>query len=131
MKWTDFNIPITLLVSNPELIIDRLLRIVIGLFGSLFWISLFAGLFTRNGNVHVRKLAKYGKYTIGVYILQTYILEYGLCKIISLDRFSFLVSDFILSPIISLIVLVLCFSIIIITERYMLISQFLWGYINK
>lgn len=131
MRWTDFNVPISFLISNSELIMDRLLRIFIGSFGALFWISLYTTLFRKSSNTRVASLAKYGKYTLGVYILQTYILESGLCKVISLDKFSLLMSDFIVSPIIALTVLVICILIIMITERYKLMALLLWGYKSK
>jgi len=131
MRWTDFNIPITLLISNNELLMDRILRIVIGVFGALFWMSLFTELFVENNRSHIKSLAKYGKYTLGVYILQTYILESGLCRVISLDKFSLLMSDFIISPVIALVVLVICICIIMITGRNNLVALLLWGYSNK
>ena len=128
MKWIEYNIPINVLLDNPHLFVDRALRILIGIAGSLFWIALFAELFHGSSICQNWTIAKYGKYTLAIYILQTYILEQGLSKIIQLDGFSLLISDFVIAPLISFAVLALCIVLIRLTEQNKYIKFWLWGY---
>lgn len=128
MEWIEYNVPVNALISNPNLIAERLLRIIIGIFGSVFWISLFVELFHMANGRSTSYLAEFGKYTLGVYILQTYILEGGLCKVLNLDKLNLFLSDFVVAPIIAMLVLIVCILIIKPTEKFSTIKLLLWGY---
>lgn len=128
MKWIEYNIPIDVLLISPNLVTGRLLRVITGLSGALFWMSLFTELFKGINNNKIISLSTFGKYTLGIYILQTYILEEGLCKIISLDKYPLFVSDFLIASCLALSAMFVCINIIKTTDRNKLATLLLWGY---
>lgn len=102
-------------------------RIVIGIIGSTFFISLFMLLFSKHKSNMIKLLSCYGKYTLGVYILQSFILEYALGRYVNFDNTNYWLFHFVYAPIISL-TLVLCFTYIVrFTYNYKKISLLLWG----
>lgn len=131
MKWINFNIPISVLLTSPDLLIERCPRVILGLSGALFFMSLFTELFKRKNNIKILALSVFGKFTLGIYILQTYILELSLCKIISIDHYPLIVADFLIAPSIALLVLCVCICIIKIIDRCRLMTLLLWGYNSR
>ena len=131
MRWMDFNIPISVLLTSPNLLIARCFRVALGLSGALFFMSLFAELFNKKKNNKILTLSVFGKFTLGVYILQTYVLEEGLCRIISINHYPLIVADFFIAPSIALFIMCFCIFIIKVIDRYRLAALLLWGYKRK
>ena len=128
MKWIEYNVSIDLLLNNPSLLLERWYRVIVGAAGSIFWITLFMELFADKKEGMICSISQYGKYTLGVYILQTFFLEAGLSRLIHLDKYSIIMSDFAIAPVIAVVVLIVCICIIKQTERFDKLKLWLWGY---
>lgn len=99
-----------------------LYRIVIGLVGTLFFISLFLYIFSLiEVSAPLQKVCSYGQETLGIYILQTFLLETFLSRFLNLDGTGWFVFNFIITPLISLAVLASC----IVMYRWIKKSSFL------
>jgi len=86
----------------------RYYRIAVGLAGTLFFILLFesvVGNFTSKGDVEISRLSKYGQRTLGVYILQTFVLEVLMERTLNFDFMDNDIFTFVVAPAISLCVL--------------------------
>ena len=93
----------------PEFWLYTSYRIVTGLAGTLFFISLFLYVFSRiNLSDHLLKVCAYGQETLGIYIMQTFLLETLMPRLLNLDGAGFFMFNFILTPLISLLVVVGC-----------------------
>lgn len=106
----------------------RFYVISIGLAGSLMFISLFEYLShlikpTNEGNL----ISEAGKYTLGIYILQTFIIEVFLRQFLSLDSSNFFTFNFLIAPLISIIVMGLCLLLIRLIHKNRLTSFLLLG----
>ncbi len=86
----------------------RLYKLVIGISGSIFFITLFHICISDTHNAIIKKVCKNGEYTIGIYILQTFILETILVRYINFDNVNSLVFNFVIAPILSVSILILC-----------------------
>lgn len=89
-------------------------RLTIGIIGSLFFISLTNSFF-RNKQY---KISYFGKYTLQIYVIQSIILEFFLAKIIHLGQFPFFIKNFILTPIISIIIMSFCIFLYKMMVKY-------------
>lgn len=94
-----------------EVVLKRYFQLFIGLLGSLFFITLFFLLFTELRNVYLLNLAKLGQYTLGVYVIQSLILETILVQWISFSSDYFWLFDFLIAPLVSLLVVYICLFI--------------------
>lgn len=103
-------------------------RIVIGLIGTTCFIALFRWLAKRDfwQRCFVR-ISRYGKETLGVYCLQTYLLEVFLRRHLNFDNLDFVTFNFVVTPLISFLVLVVCLSIISFIRRFKLLSFLFLG----
>lgn len=86
----------------------RLYKLIIGISGSIFFITLFHICISDTHNAIIKKVCKNGEYTIGIYILQTFILETILMRYINFDNVNSLVFNFVIAPILSASILILC-----------------------
>lgn len=103
-------------------------RMVIGLFGTLLFISLFLYLSSIfRLPKFVKSLISLGQDTLGIYLLQTFLLEMLLPKILNLDNMDFIWFNFIVTPIISLFIMVLCITILHFIKKSNLLSLILLG----
>lgn len=85
------------------------LQLLLGLTGTLLFVSLFEWLATRLGRSRAGEfLGRYGAYTLGVYLFQTVILEIVLDKLVNFDGMPLLLYEYVVTPAISLGVLALC-----------------------
>lgn len=94
-----------------KVILKRYFQLFIGLLGSSFFITLFFLLFTGLRNVYLLNLAKLGQYTLGVYVIQSLILETILVRWISFSSDYFWSFDFVIAPLISLLIVYVCLFI--------------------
>lgn len=111
------------------LIFSRLYRLIIGIVGSLSFIGLICSLFPQEKtNRFISICSHWGQYTLGIYILQTLILETFMARCIVLEDLDPCLVDFIVTPIISLFVLVLCVYIIKTMSKSHLLAFLFFGY---
>lgn len=103
-------------------------RIVIGLFGTLFFISFFLFIFSKFKFPNtVLKIISLGQDTLGIYLLQTFLLEMLLPNLINLDNIDFIFFNFIVTPSISLAILLVCLSILCIIKKSTSLSLIFLG----
>ena len=100
--------------------------LLIGLSGGLFFMSLFEIIFCSNENRLVERISKWGQYTMGVYILQMIILETIFPQFIQLDGTK-IVTQIIVIPLLSVIVLILCIFLQKCLMNYSFINRYLLG----
>ncbi len=112
-----------------ELASIRYYRIAVGLAGTLFFILSFeaiVGLLTSKG-VDTGGLSKYGQRTLGVYILQTFVLEVLMAKTLNFDFMDNHVFTFVVAPAISLCVLMFTLWLASLCEKNKVTSLIFLG----
>lgn len=116
-------------ITIMEYLYKNLYMIVIGISGSLFFISLFNLLFQNANSSRFNEWAKsVGQHTLPIYILQAYICSSSTVgRFIHFDSVNFYLYHFIIAPIIAIAVIVLCESIFRLTERSAVCKLLLWG----
>lgn len=84
-------------------------KVAVGLSGSAFFIALFIELakYMRAGRVG-RILGQWGTLTLGIYLWQAILLEHVMMKTVDLSAFSMPVFNCVVSPLVALIVLIVC-----------------------
>ena len=84
-------------------------KVLLGLMGSLFFIALFIELakYMQAGSVG-RMLGQWGTLTLGIYLWQAILLEHVMMKTIDLSSVSLPLFNSVISPLISLMVLLVC-----------------------
>ena len=97
--------------------------IIIGVSGSVFFISMFGFLFN---NRNLRALSKYGQYTLSIYIIQTILLETVMPHYILFEGSSIWVY-LIIIPIISLLILSVSIYLYKLLSHCALIDRLLFG----
>jgi fucose 4-O-acetylase-like acetyltransferase len=98
-------------------------RFISGIPGSLFFFALFQKLYKENN--FYSKLSEYGQYTMAIYILQTYILQWAIPQLINFPTMNIWVYSLVITPAIALIVFVLCVGIIkLIRNKYLKLLLF-------
>lgn len=91
----------------------KLYRLLIGIVGSLAFIGIVSDLIPQGkSSKSISLLCNWGQYTLGVYLLQSIIVELLLAKYICLDDMNYYVSNFIFIPLMSIGVLVLCVFVV-------------------
>lgn len=84
-------------------------RLVIGLTGSLFFIMLCESICSRlHDNKIIDSLSSIGRETLGIYLIQTIIIEILLWRWFKYDGSNTMIFGFVIAPIASVIVLALC-----------------------
>lgn len=97
-----------------EILFCRFFRLMIGVIGALAVISFTLHYYNRKNGRYpkmVQMCSEVGKYTLEIYILQTIILERFLGRFLCLDCVNLLFFDYFLSPLISFVLLILCYVI--------------------
>lgn len=87
-------------------------RFITGILGALMIISLIfcvTPFFSKCKSIH--HIYQIGRETLGIYIIQTLLLEAILPKVVDLSNINVLIFTFILTPLISLIMLYVCYYI--------------------
>lgn len=96
----------------------RLYKLITGLSGSVFFISLFCWLFNRKiENKIYDTICYFGQNTLGIYIFQFVYLEILLNGLIYFDNTNIFVFNFIIVPLISFAILLLCIATIEIIKK--------------
>lgn len=106
-----------------------LCRILMGVLASFFIIFCFYSFFSsaQYDKGFLSRLAEMGQYTLGIYIVQTYLLEKALAAIINLDSINYWVAYFVLMPIISMMMIGICATIVRVMSRNKWIALFFYG----
>ncbi len=132
--WTfsEINTLSTLKNQNWELfslvVWHKIYSIIIGIAGSFTFISLFYLLLKNNKQSKLlNTIYDWGKYTLGIYILQLIILETFMAWVINFDHFGFWIFNFIISPSLSVSVLIICVSIVKFINTYSILRLWLLG----
>lgn len=110
-----------------ELASIRYYRVAVGLAGALFFILLFECVVNQLVKRGVSVLSRMGQRTLGVYILQTFILEVGLRKMLNFDGTDAYLFTFVIAPSISLIVLIISLWLSGLCEKNKWTSLFFIG----
>lgn len=106
----------------------RYFRIAIGFAGILFFILLFETITGKlSGKDWIDGLGKYGQRTLGVYVIQTFVLEIGLRKVLNFDDINYEIFAFIIAPALSMIVLVVTLWLVSICEKSRFTSALFLG----
>lgn len=104
-----------------------IIRFIVGCVSSLFLMSLFYQIGqSRPGSYLFPKIAKYGQYTLHIYILQTFLTEMNILNI-NLPIEDIVQFQFIYTPIISLLVTVVSTILAMIMEKNKYINKYLFG----
>lgn len=114
--------------SLPEIAFWRIYSYTMALCGATAFIALFEIIFStpRSGRV-VSMLSEWGKMTLGIYIFQAFLLENLLANTLNFDNFSAPLFDFVIAPLIALIVMLVSVAIIRFIRLNSYASFFLLG----
>lgn len=99
-------------------------RIAVGLAGSFFIMSL---IYHNCQSAFLQKVSKAGQYTLGVYILQTFLLERIMAKIIHLNNFNYEINILILTPLLAFFVFVICIVAVRLLSKSKILGSLLFG----
>ncbi|MBO7579917.1 MAG: acyltransferase family protein [Bacteroidaceae bacterium] len=133
--WGDDGFWKTMIASymhtNNQILLEsfsRLYKLTIGIAGSLAFIGMACALIPQEKTNKVMSLCcSWGQYTLGVYILQTILVENILARYVVLDDLNFFVFNFCVAPIISFICLISCIYIIKIITKSPLVAFYFFG----
>lgn len=129
--WQHNNLMSFVMKNDYSIILHYLFvllyRIIIGLSGSLMFIRLFDIICDKMKCLNTVPIVEWGQYTLEIYILQTLILEYFLSSFLRLDNMGFISFNFIVSPIISFVVLTLCVVLAKMLHKSKVLSLILFG----
>lgn len=111
-----------------SMLIRYFYRIIIGIAGSLMIISLVKVLNIATRESYGHRIFQYiGKNTLGIYLIQTILLEKIAADYINIDISYFWVNNFIIFPMISLLFMFLCLICINIIKHYYITSLLCLG----
>lgn len=103
------------------------IRFVVGGVSSLFFMSLFYYLSQTCFFERIfEKIGKYGKYTLHVYIFQTFFVELNLFGIY-LPSGNMNLFQFVYSPLVALAITILCIGLAIVLEKNKYVNRYLFG----
>lgn len=106
----------------------RVIEIIGKLSGAVLFFCIFYLLFKKeNHSRYALKICSYGQLTMGIYILQTFILERGLGSIIKFDNMESNMFCFIVAPVLSVTLMMVCIALIKIIKLNKFASLLLLG----
>lgn len=131
--WSTINIykednNILIVTELFKLIYIKSYTILIGIIGTLFFITLFEYLShiipkTIFGEICIKS----GSHTLGIYIFQSLIIERLLSGYINLDTMDFFLFNFIITPFLSIVILFVCIGIILLIKKLPLLDFLILG----
>lgn len=106
----------------------QIYKIIMGISGAIATISLFISLgrifpHSKFGDM----IAGWGALTLGIYLIQAILLEHFMMKYIDFSEMNFYTFNFIICPILSIIVLVICVGIIKLMRKSRYLRLYLLG----
>ncbi len=128
--WSTGNV-LTAVVTGvsclPPLMLEGY-RYIIGFFGVVFFIAVFHFFATKLPHTRMGDmLLSWGKFTLGVYVIQKVVLEMGLKRVLNFDGIGFVEFNFVVVPLLSVGILLLCIAAIKIIRRSRYVSFALFG----
>ncbi len=114
--------------SLVDLLFNHVFRILIGISGSIMFLGIFiyGARFIPSSRIG-DLLCKYGQYTLGIYLLQAIIIEHIMMKNLDFSDMSFEIFNFLISPLLSVIVLMICICIIKFIHKFPKVSFLMLG----
>lgn len=118
------------ILDVPTATVVRLMyRLSIGLAGGVFFISLAEYVFGRWGRRSgvINWMSVNGRETLGIYLFQTLLLEKILPAVVEVRFSETWIFDFVVTPVISVVVLVVCLLLIRLTNMYVYTRYLILG----
>lgn len=116
------------LYALKDLAENQIVHIALGVSATVALVALFYGLFKAAGNnAWVSYLSEAGRSTLGIYILQTFILEQVMLAYVNIQGISNIAASMVVCPLISFVILDLSLSIIRLIRRNETTSYWLLG----
>jgi surface polysaccharide O-acyltransferase-like enzyme len=104
-------------------------RWLIAIVGSIFWFVLFMKIYKNNRFFSI--LSQVGLYTMGIYILQKYILETLINQHINFSNTNIWLYNFVITPLLAVTIGIICILIIKLLNKNKLAGLFLIGTLPK
>lgn len=98
-------------VSVGKELFVRFYRMAIGISASISIYLTFMFLFEKSSGLLLKKMSIMGQYTLDVYLLQVLLLETLLGEVLCFDSMNIMLVNYIVTPLISLLVLLVCVNI--------------------
>ncbi|MBD5184060.1 MAG: acyltransferase family protein [Bacteroidales bacterium] len=114
-QWGGYFVSSTI---NSASLVHIYHRFITGLCGAVFYIGLFEIIFSKISSPVVSRASKIGQYTLGIYILQSIILETIFSRIIHVRSSETFFLDMVVAPLGSIIILILCLVIVKFVKKY-------------
>lgn len=99
------------------IVVKRYSQVLLGCLGTLFFISLFKLVFDKSTRSFISSISLFGQFTLGVYVIQTIIVETVLPHLMSISASYKLLFNFVIAPIITLIVVAIALYINILIQN--------------
>ena len=107
-----------MLKSLLVIFVLRLFRMIIGILGALSFIILFRNITKSLDSYRVIKsFCSYGRYTLEIYVIHSVLFVYVASRFITLDDLSYFTYNFVVTPMISFIVIYLCNCIVHLLQK--------------
>lgn len=102
--------------------------IAMGIFGALSVISLFVGVGQRYSNTKYGEyISRWGSETLGIYLIQAILLEHFMMKTLNFSNVSWGLFNLVTAPIIAIIVIISCITIISVMRKSRLCRIYFLG----
>ena len=133
MNWTVpcDKVDINLLINSP---MTFFIQIFVGLSGAIVVIGICELIYKFFGKKRIAenilsKLSIIGRYTLGIYVVQTFIIERSVTKYIKLNEviISSTFTDFIFIPLIGFVLCLICYYIVCLTQPIKIINILFYG----
>lgn len=133
MNWTVpcDKVDINLLINSP---MKFFIQIFVGLSGAIVVIGICELIYKFFGKKRIvenilSKLSIIGRYTLGIYVVQTFIIERSVTKYIKLNEviISSTFTDFIFIPLIGFVLCLICYYIVCLTQPIKIINILFYG----
>lgn len=110
-----------------KIALGRLYRLLLGMVGGISLIFIFHKYFNvgKNGKIG-NLLLDWGKYTLEIYIMQAILLEMILSRFVNFDGIPLSLYYYIVSPLVSVIILIICISLIKLFYRSKVLGKLLF-----
>lgn len=113
-------------IESLSIIIFRIFRLLIGIIGSLTFISLFQNIYKIERRHIINNISwSWGQYTLEIYILHSIIIVRVLNRYIDISNLNNYL--YIVNPFVSFIILWICVYLTKLTIKYQFLRKTLWG----
>ena len=119
------------LVSILNLFQHRIVKIIMGVSGSLFLISIMRRYYwqvSEKDNPIIHFICKIGRKSLGIYLVHTLLVSSIMAKIVKFDNINPLLFNAIISPLISIVIIMVCMMVILVLEKNKVVRFFFLGH---